>query len=173
MEALGLPKGNIDTWEDVILPSGFTIRGSVSDALTQLGNRLGFYWNTNDMQFNIYDKNKSQMKTYGIVLTPDNSATPERQNDKFKSLVKTIQRADKQKNTKGIKSVKITRISQGFKIRTQLLPHLMCGSTICLKNFGYADAEGEKYVYKLEHHGNNYGADCYTDIFCTLGNSEL
>ena len=109
------------------------------------------------------------MKTYGIVLTPDNSSTPERQNDKFKSLVKTIENNEKKKNIKGVKSIKISRISQGFKIRTQLLPHLVCGSTIYLKDFGFADAEGEKYVYKLEHHGNNYGTECYTDIYCTLG----
>ena len=171
IEAFGLPKGNMDNFTHINIPTGFTIRGDVSKTLTQLGDRLGFYWNLNDMQFNIYDKKKSQMKTYGIVLTPDNSATPERQDDKFKARVKTVQKANKKKGIKGIKATTITKISQGFKIRTQLIPHLACGSTIYLKNFGYADADGEKYVYKLEHHGNNYGAECYTDIYCTLGDS--
>ena len=171
IEAFGLPKGNMDNFTHINIPTGFTIRGDVSKTLTQLGDRLGFYWNLNDMQFNIYDKKKSQMKTYGIVLTPDNSATPERQDDKFKARVKTVQKANKKKGIKGIKATTITKISQGLKIRTQLIPHLACGSTIYLKNFGYADADGEKYVYKLEHHGNNYGAECYTDIYCTLGDS--
>ena len=171
IEAFGVPKGNMDSFTHVNIPSGFTIRGSVSKALDQLGNRLGFYWNLNDMQFNIYDKNKSQMKTYGIVLTPDNSATPERQDDKFKARVKTAQENSQKKKTKGIKAISITKISQGFSIKTQLLPHLVCGSTIYLKDFGFADAEGEKYVYKLEHHGNNYGTECYTVIYCTDGDS--
>ena len=171
MEAFGLPKGNMDNFTNVNLPVGFTIRGDVSQALTQLGNRLGFYWNTNDMQFNIYDKNRGDMKTYGIVLTPENSATPERQDDKFKARIKTIQKANKKKKATGIKATSVERITQGFKIRTQLIPHLICGSTIYLKDFGYADAEGEQYVYKIEHHGNNYGAECYTDIYCTVGDT--
>lgn len=166
IEAFGLPKGNMDTWTNVNLPTGFTIRGDVSKALTDLGNRLGFYWNLNDMKFNIYDKNRGQMKTYGIVLTPDNSSTPERQDDKFKSQVKTVQRASKKKGIKGIKAVSVTRQKQGFMIKTQLVPHLMCGSTIYLDKFGIADAQGEKYVYKLRHVGSNTGTECYTEIYC-------
>ena len=165
IEALGLPKGNMDTWTDVVLPTGYTIRGDVSKALDTLGKRLGFNWNTNDMKFNIYDKNCNDIKTYGIHLTPDNSATPERQDDKFKSQVKTIQKSNKKKGIKGVKSVKIEKISQGFLVRTQLLPHLQCGAT-CYMDFDMSDARGEKYIYKLIHHANNMGLDAYTDIYC-------
>jgi len=166
IEAFGLPKGNMDKWENVTLPTGYTIRGDVTKTLNQLGDRLGFYWNTNDMQFNIYDKNRGQMKTYGLILTPDNSSTPERQNDKFQSQVKTIQKASKKKGIKGVKAINIVKYQQGFKIKTQLVPHLVCGSTIYLKDFGLADASGEKYVYKLRHVGNNTGTECYTEIYC-------
>lgn len=163
--AFGLPKGNMDTWTDVNLPTGFTIRGDVSKALDILGKRLGFNWNTNDMKFNIYDKNKAQMKTYGIHLTPDNSSTPERQDDKFKTQVKTVQKANKKKGIKGVKSIKVEKISQGFMCRTQLLPHLACGST-CYLDFDMADARGEKYIYKIHHFGTNVGTECYTEIYC-------
>lgn len=169
IEAFGVAKGNMDNFTHVILPKGYTIRGDVSKALNDLGNRCGFNWNMNDMKFNIYDKSRSDIKTYGVVLTPENSATPERQDDKFKARVKTIQKASKKKGIKGAKASNIVRLSQGFKIRTQLLPHLACGGTVYLKDFGFADASGEQYVYKLEHHGNNYGTECYTDIYCCIG----
>lgn len=169
IEAFGVAKGNMDSFKHVTLPKGYTIRGDVSKALNDLGNRCGFNWNMNDMKFNIYDKSRSDIKTYGVVLTPENSATPERQDDKFKARVKTIQKASKKKGIKGAKASNIVRLSQGFKIRTQLLPHLACGSTVYLKDFGFADASGEQYVYKLEHHGNNYGTECYTDIYCCIG----
>ena len=162
IQAFGLPKGNMDTWTDVILPKGFTIKGDVAKALDTLGQRLGFTWNTNDMKFNIYDKNKEQMKTYGIHLTPENTSTPERQDDKFKKQ-KTPE--NKKKNVKGVKSTKIEKISQGFLCRTQLLPHLQCGST-CYMDFDMSDARGEKYIYKIVHHVNNIGLDAYTEIYC-------
>lgn len=165
IEAFGLPKGNMDTWTDVKIPKGFTIRGDVAKALDQLGNRLGFNWNLNDMKFNIYDKNREQMKTYGIRLTPENSATPERQDDKFKTQVKTIQKANKKKGVKGVKSVKVEKISQGFLVKTQLLPFLQCGST-CYMDFDMSDARGEKYIYKIVHHADNMGLEGYTEIYC-------
>ena len=166
INAFGLPKGNMDTWTDVNLPIGFTVRGDVSKALDQLGTRLGFYWNLNDMRFNIYDKNRGQMKTYGLVLTPDNSSTPERQDDRFKGRVKTIQKASKKKGIKGLKAVSVEKINSGFLIKTKLVPFLQCGSTIYLKDFGISDASGEKYVYKLRHVGNNTGVDAYSEIYC-------
>jgi len=175
VDALGLSKGNIDnnvleTLKNTKISKGYSIRGDVSKTLDVLGKRFGFNWNTNDMQLNIYDKNRSDIKTYGILLTPHNSSTPERQDDKFKSRVKTIQKASKKKGIKGVKSVEIDRISQGFKIKTQLLPHLQCGATCRLgkddDKFGIADAEGDKYIYRIHHIGNNYGADCYTEIYC-------
>jgi hypothetical protein len=175
LDILGLPKGNIDTKimeriQGTTLTKGFTSRGNVSKVLDLLGNRYNFNWNTNDMQLNIYDKNRNDIKTYGIVLTPHNSSTPERQDDKFKSKVTTIQRANKKKGIKGVKSVEVERLSQGFKIKTQLLPFLQCGATCHLgkddDTFGISGAEGDKYIYRIHHIGNNYGTDCYTEIFC-------
>jgi len=170
IQLLGLPKGNIDANLDeriksVTLSNGFTCRGEVSKVLDQLGNRCGFNWNTNDMQLNLYDKNKTDIKTYGIKLTPENTATPERQDDKFKSRVKTIQKASKKKGIKGVKAITVEKISQGFMCRTQLLPFLQCGST-CYMDFEMSDAKGEKYIYKIHHVGDNTGTECYTEIYC-------
>lgn len=171
IDALGLIKGNIDVniqknIQAVTLPRGFTIRGNVSDTLDLLGMRCGFNWNTNDMQLNMYDKNRSDIKTYGIKLTPDNSSTPERQDDEFKARTKTIQRASKKKGIKGVKESTITRTDKGFLIKTQLLPHLMCGSTCFLEGFGMSGADGNKYIYKIHHVGNNFGTSCFTEIYC-------
>lgn len=170
IEALGLPKGNIDTniqknIQAVTLPKGFSIRGDVSNTLDLLGKRCGFNWNTNDMQLNMYDKNRNDIKTYGIELNPDNSSTPERQDDKFKARTKTMQKASKKKGIKGVKAVQVQKISQGFLVRTQLLPHLQCGAT-CYMNFEMSDAKGEKYIYKIHHFGSNTGTECYTEIYC-------
>lgn len=171
MKALGLPKGNIDKniqerLDNVFYSAGHTIRGLVADELTRMGNQIGFRWNTNDMTLNIYDKYRSDIKTYGIKLTPENSATPERQDDKFKARTQVIQRASKKKGIKGIKATTVEKITQGFKIKTQLLPHLIVGSTCFLENFGISGAEGNKYIYKIEHEVNNTGLSCYTEIYC-------
>ena len=171
INAIGMPKGNIDkNIEEVIknekLPKGFTIRGEVQKTLTMLGNRYGFNWNTNDMKLNMYDKNRNDYKPYGILLTPDNSATPERQDDKFKARTKTIQKASKKKGIKGIKETTIQKFSQGFAIKTQLLPHLACGSSCFLSGFGLSGAEGSKYIYKIEHIVNNTGLDAFSVIYC-------
>ena len=170
--ALGLPRGNIDqnimqTLKVATLTEGFTVRGDVQKTLNLLGNWFGFNWNVNDMKFNLYDKNQTDIKTFGICLTPDNSSTPERQSDIFKSQTKTIQKASKKKGIKGIKQTTIQKISQGFAIKTQLLPHLVCGSTCILKDFGITGAEGSKYIYKIEHTVNNTGLEAYTVVYCT------
>ena len=165
IEAFGLPKGNMDTFEHVMLPAGYSIRGDVAKALDNLGNRLGFYWNVNDMKFNIYDRQRSQFKTYGITLNGDNSGTPERQDDVFKGRTKTIQKASKKKGIKGVKAKWVEVQRQGFKITTQLLPFLQCGST-CYCDFDMADVKGEKYIYKIVHKGSNTGTECSTDVYC-------
>ena len=172
INAIGMPKGNIDknieeNLKNTIFNSGLTIRGDVQKTLEMLGNRCGFNWNTNDMKFNLYDKNRNDIKSYAILLTPKNSSTPERQNDKFKSRVKTIQKASKKKGIKGVKATTITKISQGFAIKTQLLPFLAVGSTCMLKDFEISGADGAKYIYKIEHEVNNTGLDAYTTIYCT------
>ncbi len=164
--ALGLPKGNIDKYEDVELPAGYTIRGDVSTALNDLGKRCGFKWNTNDMKFNIYAANRDDIKTYGVILTPDNSSTPERQDDTFKTRVEVIQQASKKKGIKGIKATHIEKTEKGYMLKTQLLPFMQIGSTCRLQDFGLAGADGDKYVYKLHHVGNNYGTECYTELYC-------
>ena len=171
INALGLPKGNIDkniqdTLKNTILRKGFSIRGDVSKTLTMLGNRCGFNWNTNDMKLNMYDKKQKDIKTYGILLTPDNSSTPERQDDTFQARTKTIQKASKKKGIKGVKATNIVKQNNGFKIKTQLLPHLQCGATCYLKDFGLAEAEGNKYIYRIRHVGSNTGTECYSEIYC-------
>ena len=172
INALGLPKGNIDkNIEEIIknitVQKGFTIHGDVQKTLTMLGNRCGFNWNTNDMKLNLYDKNRSDIKTYGILLTPDNSSTPERQDDKFKARTKTIQKASKKKGIKGIKATKIEKEEKGFKIKTALLPHLAVGSTCYLhEDFGISGATGDKYIYRIKLVGSNTGTEGYTEIYC-------
>lgn len=171
MKALGLPKGNIDKniqerLDGVVYRAGHTIRGLVADELSRMGKQVGFTWNTNDMKLNLYDKYRVDIKTYGIKLTPDNSATPERTNDQFKAREQAIDKESPKKNATGIKATMIEKPMQGFKIRTQLLPHLQCGSTCFLKGFGITGAEGNKYIYKIEHTVNNTGLDAYTEIYC-------
>lgn len=171
INALGLPLGNVDknieeNIKNTKIRAGYTIRGDIQSTLTDLGNRCGFNWNTNDMQLNMYDKNRDDIKTYGIKLTPYNSSTPERQDDKFQARTQIIQKANKKKGIKGVKAINIEKFDQGFLIRTQLLPHLQCGSTCFLEDFGMSDAEGNKYIYKLKHVGNNTGLDAYTEIYC-------
>ena len=155
----------MDKIKSVIKPAGYTIRGNVYKTLLALGNELGFNCNYNDMQFNIYDKRCSDMKTYGIILTPENSNTPERQSDKFKTTSKVVQKKSKEKGLPKITHYNITRIKQGFKIETMLLPFLQVGST-CYLDFDLADARGSKYIYKIEHKGSNTGTDCTTTIYC-------
>lgn len=171
MSALGLPKGH---WDDAVIErmkyvtysAGTTIAGLVSKQLNDMGKRMNFTWNTNDMKLNIYDKMNTPTKTYGIRLTPDNSATPERQNDKFKARTKVIRKSNKRKGITGIKAEWVEVEKQGFKIRTQLLPFLQVGATCFLADFGMAEAEGSKYVYRIEHTVNNTGTECYTDVYC-------
>lgn len=169
IDALGLPKGNIDEnvkkrIEGAVLAQGFTVRGEVAQILNMLGNTFGFNWNTNDMKLNLYDKNRQDIKTYGIVLNPDNSSTPERQDDKFKARTKTIKKASK--STKGIKETTIEKYERGYKIKTMLLPHLQCGATCYLEGFEMSGAEGEKYIYRIHHVGSNTGTECYTEVYC-------
>lgn len=171
MDALGLPKGNIDKviqdrLDGVYYRAGHTIRGSVGNELTRMGKQVGFKWNTNDMKLNLYDQYRSDIKTYGIKLTPDNSATPERTNDQFKARNSIIQQSMQQKEITGIKATMQEKPIQGFKIRTQLLPHLQCGATCFLEDFGVSNAEGNKYIYRIEHTINNTGLDAYTEIYC-------
>lgn len=172
INALGLPKGNIDKnveeiIKNTVLQKGFSIRGDVQKTLSMLGDRCGFNWNTNDMKLNLYDKNRNDIKTYGILLTPDNSATPERQDDKFKARTKTIKRASKKKGIKGVKATTIEKEERGFKIKTALLPYLAVGSTCYLhEDFGISDAIGDKYIYRIRLVGSNTGTEGYTEIYC-------
>lgn len=175
MNVLGIPKGNVDNNILTILSKtqlnkGYSVKGDVSKTLDALGKRFNFNWNTNDMKFNLYDKNRKDIKTYGIVLTPDNSSTPERQDDRFKTRIQNLQKQAKTKNIKGAKATQDDNIAQGFMIKTQLLPFLQCGSTCRLGNdkskFGIAGAEGDKYIYRIHHIGNNYGTECYSEIYC-------
>lgn len=164
--ALGLPKGNMDKITSVMLPAGYTIRGSVNQTLNNLGNMLGFTWNCNDMALNIYDKSCSEHKPYGIILNGANSNIPERQEDKFRSKSKVVQKKSKKKGIPQIKEYTITREKQGFKIETMFLPFLQVGST-CYLNFDMSGANGvSAYIYRLEHSGSNVGTDCKTIIYC-------
>lgn len=171
MSALGLPKGYwsedvIDRLQNITFCAGHAVRGQVAKELNLIGNMANFTWNTNDMKLNLYDKAKVPEKTFGIRLTPQNSATPERQNDTFKARTKVIRRASKRKGITGIKAQWVEVEKQGFKIRTQLLPFLQVGATCYLSDFNMAGAEGNMYVYKVEHTANNTGLDCYTDVYC-------
>ena len=73
--------------------------------------------------------------------------------------------AKKKDGTPQVKQYNITRVKRGFKIETMLLPFLEVGSTVRL-DFPLADAQGDKYVYKVRHTGSNTGTNCITEVYC-------
>lgn len=151
--ALGMPKGEMDEIKHKDI-NGYRATGNVYKTLTYLGQLLGFDFSINTGRFCAYDKNRKDIKKYGIYLHSANSGIPERQDDKFK-----VTGSKK-------KGYKEEYKNNGYMIPTRLLPFLQVGST-CMCDFGFQDCKGLKYIYKLEHSGSNYaGTDMGTKVYC-------
>ena len=157
----GIPIGTM-VKIDYPYKSNYTARGKSVKFLNELAKELGFNWKIiNGIFYTFTDKIPEQ--PYGISLNSNNSATPERQNDKFKTKTKTIQKANKKKNIQGVKQTTAEKTYNGYMIKTKLLPWLNPGLT-CFCDFGDR-LQGSKFIYKVRHRGNNYGTVAETEVY--------
>ena len=150
--ALGVPKGEMDTITHKNI-NGYTAKGNVYNTLRYLGQLLGFDFIVNNGTFCAYNKNRNDIKKYGIYLHSDNSGIPEKQDDRFR-ITGSKKKGYKQEYEK-----------TGYMVETRLLPFLQVGSTVKC-NFKIRDCQGLKYVYKIEHIGSNYaGSQMITRVY--------
>lgn len=161
VETFGVPIGTMADI-DYSYKSNYTARGKSVKFLNELARELGFNWKIINGVFYTFT-DKIPENAYGIRLNSNNSGTPERQNDKFQTKTKTIQKANKKKGIKGIKETNIIKTYTGHMIKTKLLPWLNPGIT-CYCDFG-ARLQGSKFIYKVRHRGNNYGTVAETEIY--------
>lgn len=160
MLALGVPKGEIDTIKHKSL-NGYCAKGNVYNTLNYLGQLLGIDFCINNGTFCAYDKNRKDIKKYGIYLHSGNSAIPERQDDEFK-----FHAGRKATKKKAGRAATTEYTNKGYMIETRLLPFLQVGNTVNC-DFKFSDCKGLKYVYKLEHIGSNYaGGQMITRVYC-------
>lgn len=153
ISALGMSKGEMDKINHKNI-NGYRATGSVYKTLSYLGQLLGIDFSINTGSFCAYDKNRKDLKKYGIYLHSGNSSIPERQDDKFR-ITGTKKKGYKQSYE-----------NNGYMIETRLLPFLQIGSTV-MCDFNFRDCKGLKYIYKLEHIGSNYaGSQMVTRIYC-------
>ena len=151
--ALRMPKGEMDEIKHKDI-NGYRSTGSVYKTLNYLGQLLGMDFTINTGRFCAYDKNRKDIKKYGVYLHSGNSNIPERQDDKFK-ITGSKKKGYKQEYQ-----------NNGYMIETRLLPFLQVGSTV-MCDFKFQDCQGLKYVYKLEHIGSNYaGTNMVTKVYC-------
>ena len=111
--------------------------------------------------FEAYTGNPPQ-QPYGILLDGYNSSTPEKQDDKFITKSNVLQEKNKKKGIDGKSETKIIKTDMGYMIETQLIPFLNPGL------FAYCNFEilqGTKFIYQVQHVGNNYGVNCSTKIW--------
>lgn len=160
IETFGVPTGNIAQIEHRKLLRPYYRMKSVT-AMNNLAKLLGFNWSLTNGVFYLYTT-EIPKQPYGIELHSFNSATPERQDDKFKTHTKTIVRKNKKKGIAGVKKTTIQKTEMGYKISTRLLPFLLPG-TQCFCDF--PDLVGTKYIYKVHHKGNNYGTVAETEVY--------
>ena len=162
IETFGIPVGTIaDIKHKDIM--GRQYREKSVNVLNGLAQLLGFKWKIINGMFYIFTQEEPE-EVYGITLNSDNSSTPERQNDNFRTKTKTIQKANKKKGIAGIKETEIIKTYNGYMIKTRLLPFLNPG-TWAFCDFG-TRLQGTKYIYKVRHRGNNYGTVAETEIYC-------
>lgn len=161
IESMGLIKGNIA--QDITFKplKNYSARGKSVAIMNYLAEINGFKWTIMNGVFEAYT-GKPPEQPYGILLDGFNSSTPERQDDKFKTKVTVLQKKNKKKGIVGKSKTEIIKVEKGYMIETQLLPFLNPGY------FCYCDFDilkGTKFIYKVQHIGNNYGVNCSTKVF--------
>ena len=161
IESLGVIKGNIA--EDITFKNikNYSARGKSVAIMNYLANTNGFKWTIMNGVFEAYTGNPPQ-QPYGILLDGYNSSTPEKQDDKFITKSNVLQEKNKKKGIDGKSETKIIKTDMGYMIETQLIPFLNPGL------FAYCNFEilqGTKFIYQVQHVGNNYGVNCSTKIW--------
>lgn len=157
IESMGLLRGNIA--KDITFKTikNYSARGKSTTIMDYIASINGFKWTVMNGLFEAYTGEKPS-QPYGIILDGYNSSTPERQEDKFKTTNKNL----KSKNKKKGAEYKIEKIERGYMIETTLIPFLNPGY------FVFCDfdiLQGVKFIYKVQHTGNNYGVNCSTKIW--------
>lgn len=161
IESMGVFRGNIANDIEFKNIKNYSARGKSTTIMNYLAKLNGFKWNIVNGYFEAYTGEVSG-QTYGILLDGFNSSTPERQEDKFKTVTTVLQKQNKKKGIEGVKKITVEKTNQGYMIETGLLPFLNPGLT------AYCDFDilkGSKFIYKVRHTGNNYGVDCKTRIW--------
>lgn len=161
IESLGVIKGTIA--EDITFKTikNYSARGKSTKIMNYLAQINGFKWTIMNGVFEAYTGNPPK-QPYGILLDGYYSSTPEKQDDKFKTKVTVLQKKNKKKGIAGKKKTDIIKTDMGYMIETELLPFLNPGL------FAYCDYEtlqGTKFIYKVQHIGNNYGVNCSSRIW--------
>ena len=161
VESMGLIKGNIAPDIQFKTLRNFSARGKSATIMNYLAQINGFKWTIMNGIFEAYTGNVPE-KAYGIILDGFNSTAPEKQQDKFKTKSTVLQKKNKKKGIAGKKKIEIIKTEKGYMVETQLLPFLNSGV------FAYCDydiLQGTKFIYKVQHVGNNYGVNCSTKIW--------
>lgn len=161
IESMGLLRGNIAQDIEFKTIKNYSARGKSTEIMDYLANINGFKWTVMNGLFEAYT-GKAPEQAYGIILDGFNSSTPERQEDKFKIKSETLQKKNKKKGIEGKTKVTIEKIEKGYMIETRLIPFLNPGF------FAYCNfdiLQGVKFIYKVQHQGNNYGVNCSTKIW--------
>lgn len=161
IESMGLLRGNVAENITFKTLKNYSARGKSTAIMDYLAEINGFKWTVMNGLFEAYT-GKAPEQPYGIVLNGYNSSTPERQEDKFKTKSETLQKKNKKKGIEGKTKVTIEKIEKGYMLETKLLPFLNPG-VFALCNFDIL--QGTKFIYKVQHIGNNYGVNCSTKIW--------
>lgn len=161
IESMGLVKGNIA--QDIQFKNikNFSARGKSAAVMNYLANLNGFKWTIMNGLFEAYTGNAPE-QPYGIMLDGFNSSTPERQDDKFKTKNTVLQKKNKKQGKAGITKTEVIKTEMGYMIETRLLPFLNPGY-FCYCDFSFL--KGTKFIYKVQHTGNNYGVNCSSKIW--------
>ena len=161
IESMGLIKGQIA--QDITFKTikNYSARGKSANVMNWLANYNGFKWSIMNGLFEAYTGNAPK-QPYGIMLNGFNSSTPERQDDKFKTKTTVLQKKNKKKGIAGKSKTDVIKTNNGYMIETELLPFLNPGY-FCYCDFDIL--QGTKFIYKVEHVGNNYGVNCSSKIW--------
>lgn len=162
IESMGVFRGNIAQDIEFKIIKNYSARGKSTTIMNYLAKLNGFKWNIVNGYFEAYTGQVPSNQTYGILLDGLNSSTPERQEDKFKTVTTVLQKQNKKKGIAGQEKITIEKTKQGYMIETGLMPFLNPGLTAYC-NFDIL--QGNMFIYKLQHIGNNYGVDGVTRLW--------